>query len=60
MTFKQKLKMRQFALTMEMEPSFGTDTTKFKEKALKLKGKVDAIVVTDQQSISPPYRRADR
>jgi methylenetetrahydrofolate reductase (NADPH) len=50
MNFKQKLQAGKFALTMEMEPPFGTDCSNFKEKALKLKGNVDAIVVTDQQS----------
>jgi len=50
MNFKQKLQAGKFVLTMEMEPPFGTDCAKFKEKALKLKGNVDAIVVTDQQS----------
>jgi methylenetetrahydrofolate reductase (NADPH) len=50
MNFKQKLQAGKFVLTMEMEPPFGTDCTMFKEKALKLKGNIDAIVVTDQQS----------
>jgi 5,10-methylenetetrahydrofolate reductase len=50
MNFKQKLQAGKFVFTMEMEPPFGTDCAKFKEKALKLKGNVDAIVVTDQQS----------
>jgi methylenetetrahydrofolate reductase (NADPH) len=50
MNFKQKVKDGKFVLTMEMEPPYGTDTSKFKEKALTLTGNVDAIVVTDQQS----------
>jgi methylenetetrahydrofolate reductase (NADPH) len=50
MNFKQKVQEGKFVLTMEMEPPYGTDTSKFKEKALALKGNIDAIVVTDQQS----------
>jgi hypothetical protein len=43
MNFKQELQAGKFVLTMEMEPPFGTDCTMFKEKALKLKGNIDAI-----------------
>lgn len=50
MSFKEKLHKGEFVLTMEMEPPFGTDTIKFKEKALKIKGNVNAVVITDQQS----------
>jgi hypothetical protein len=50
MNFKQKLQAGKFVLTREMELPFGMNCTNFKEKILKLKGNVAAIIVTDQQS----------
>jgi len=44
MNFQEKLQKGEFVITVEMEPPFGTDTSKFKEKALLLKGKVDSMV----------------
>jgi methylenetetrahydrofolate reductase (NADPH) len=49
MTFREKLRSGQFALTAELFPPKGTDLTKLKSKAGLVKPFVDAINVTDNQ-----------
>ena len=50
MGFREKLESGKFAFTAEVGPLKGTDTTEIEEVAEALKGKVDAVNVTDQQS----------
>jgi len=50
MSLKSLLEAGKFAVTAEVGPLKGTDTTEVKEVAELLRGKVDAINVTDQQS----------
>jgi methylenetetrahydrofolate reductase (NADPH) len=50
MSLKSKLESGKFAITCEFGPLKGTDTTELKENMEILKGKVDAVNVTDQQS----------
>ena len=50
MGFREKLEAGTFAFTAEVGPLKGTDTTEIEEVAEALKGKVDAVNVTDQQS----------
>jgi methylenetetrahydrofolate reductase (NADPH) len=47
---KNALESGKFVITAEVGPIKGTDTTGLKEIADMLKGKVDAVNVTDQQS----------
>jgi methylenetetrahydrofolate reductase (NADPH) len=49
-SLQSKLDSRQFAVSCEFGPLKGTDTTEIKENIEVLKGKVDAVNVTDQQS----------
>jgi 5,10-methylenetetrahydrofolate reductase len=48
-TLRERLESGQFAITTEMEPPKGTDLSQFLSTAALLKGKVDAINVTDNQ-----------
>ena len=50
MSLRELFEKRKFVLTAEIEPPKGTDVSKFLETAESLKGKVDGINVTDQQS----------
>ncbi|HEX16195.1 MAG TPA: 5,10-methylenetetrahydrofolate reductase, partial [Deltaproteobacteria bacterium] len=50
MAFKEALESGKFAVTAEVGPLKGTDTTEIMEVAELLKGKVDGVNVTDQQS----------
>ncbi len=50
MSLQSKLESGQFAISCEFGPLKGTDTTEIKENIEVLKGKVDAVNVTDQQS----------
>ncbi len=50
MSLQSKLESGQFAVSCEFGPLKGTDTTEIKENIEVLKGKVDAVNVTDQQS----------
>jgi len=50
MSLKNALKRGKFAITAEVGPLKGTDTTEIHEVAEVLKGEVDAVNVTDQQS----------
>ena len=50
MSLQSLLNARKFAVTAEVGPLKGTDTTEMEEVAGLLKGKVDAANVTDQQS----------
>ncbi|MGB9840900.1 methylenetetrahydrofolate reductase [Thermovenabulum sp.] len=50
MTLKQKLDSGQFAVTCELAPPKGIDTTRLKECARAIKGRVDAVNTTDFQS----------
>ena len=50
MSLQSKLESGKFAITAEVGPLKGTDTTEVEEGAELLKGKVDAANVTDQQS----------
>lgn len=50
MTFKSKLESGQFTVTCEFGPIKGTETHELHENIELLKGKVDAVNVTDQQS----------
>ncbi|MBW1973287.1 MAG: methylenetetrahydrofolate reductase [Deltaproteobacteria bacterium] len=47
MEFKEKLKAGRFVILAELNPPKGVDTKEFLENALILKGRVDAILVTD-------------
>jgi methylenetetrahydrofolate reductase (NADPH) len=49
-SLQSKLESGQFAISCEFGPLKGTDTTEIKENIEVLKGKVDAVNVTDQQS----------
>ncbi|MDP8263721.1 MAG: methylenetetrahydrofolate reductase [Candidatus Ancaeobacter aquaticus] len=46
---KEKLKNNEFVITAELCPPKGADIGPFREKARYLKGKVDAVNVTDNQ-----------
>jgi methylenetetrahydrofolate reductase (NADPH) len=48
-TLCERLESGQFVITTEMEPPKGTDLSQFLSTAALLKGKVDAINVTDNQ-----------
>jgi 5,10-methylenetetrahydrofolate reductase len=48
-TLRERLESGQFVITTEMEPPKGTDLSQFLATAALLKGKVDAINVTDNQ-----------
>ena len=50
MSLQSKLESGKFAITAEVGPLKGTDTTEIEEVAELLKDKVDAANVTDQQS----------
>ena len=50
MSLRQALESGKFAVTCEVGPLKGTDTTEIREAAEVLKGKIDAANVTDQQS----------
>jgi len=49
-SFEEKLKTSKFLVTSEVGPPKGTDMSKLLEEALLVKGRVDAINVTDLQS----------
>jgi 5,10-methylenetetrahydrofolate reductase len=46
---RERLEAGQFVITTEMEPPKGTDLSRFLSTAAFLKGKVDAVNVTDNQ-----------
>jgi methylenetetrahydrofolate reductase (NADPH) len=48
-SLRERLESGQFVITTEMEPPKGTDLSNFLSTAALLKGKVDAINVTDNQ-----------
>ena len=50
MSLQAKLTTKEFAITTEVGPLKGTDTTEIEEVAELLRGRVDAANVTDQQS----------
>lgn len=50
MSLKQALEEKRFAITAEVGPFKGTDTSEILELADLFRGKVDAVNVTDQQS----------
>ena len=50
MSLKEALEEGKFVITAEVGPLKGTDTTEIKEVTEILKGKIDAVNVTDQQS----------
>lgn len=50
MSLQSILEAGKFAITAEVGPAKGTDTHEFLEMGLALKGRVDAVNVTDQQS----------
>ena len=50
MTFKEKIRQGVFALTSEIGPPKGIETHKLLEDAELIRGRVDAINVTDLQS----------
>ena len=50
MALKEALESGKFAITTEVGPLKGTDTSEIMEMAEVLKGKVDGVNVTDQQS----------
>ena len=50
MSLQAKLTAKEFAITTEVGPLKGTDTTEIEEVAELLRGRVDAANVTDQQS----------
>jgi methylenetetrahydrofolate reductase (NADPH) len=50
MSFRESVESGKFVVTAEVGPAKGTDITEFEENADMLKGKVDAVNVTDQQS----------
>jgi len=49
-SLQDKLTAKEFAITTEVGPLKGTDTTEIEEVAELLRGRVDAANVTDQQS----------
>jgi len=49
-SLQAKLTAKEFAITTEVGPLKGTDTTEIEEVAELLRGRVDAANVTDQQS----------
>ncbi|MDD5072811.1 MAG: methylenetetrahydrofolate reductase [Candidatus Omnitrophica bacterium] len=50
MTLKEKIKNKKFMITSEIGPPKGTDVKTILEEARLLKGRVDAVNVTDSQS----------
>ncbi|MDD4879304.1 MAG: methylenetetrahydrofolate reductase, partial [Candidatus Omnitrophica bacterium] len=50
MTLKEKIKNKKFIITSEIGPPKGIDVKTILEEARLLKGKVDAVNVTDSQS----------
>ena len=50
MSLQAKLAAKEFAITTEVGPLKGTDTTEIEEVAELLRGRIDAANVTDQQS----------
>ncbi len=50
MSLREALKNGKFVVTAEIGPAKGVDVTEFLENAELLKGRVDAVNVTDQQS----------
>ena len=50
MSFREAIQSGKFVVTAEVGPAKGTDIAEFQENAELLKGKVDAVNVTDQQS----------
>jgi methylenetetrahydrofolate reductase (NADPH) len=50
MALREALEKGKFAVTTEVGPLKGTDTTEIMEVAEILHGKVDGVNVTDQQS----------
>lgn len=50
MSLRDAVKNGKFVVTAEVGPAKGTDITEFQENAKLLKGRVDAVNVTDQQS----------
>jgi len=50
MTLKEKIKNKKFIVTAEIGPPKGTDVRAILEEARLLKGRVDAVNVTDSQS----------
>ena len=48
-TLRDKLESGRFVITSEMEPPKGTNLTEFISNATLLKGKADAVNVTDNQ-----------
>jgi 5,10-methylenetetrahydrofolate reductase len=50
MSLREALKSGKFVVTAEIGPAKGVDVTEFLENAELLKGKVDAVNITDQQS----------
>jgi len=50
MNFREKLKSKKFIITSEIGPPKGIDTEKYLLNADAIKGKVDAVNVTDLQS----------
>ena len=50
MSLREKLKSGKFVVTAEIGPAKGVDVHEFNENAELLKGKVDAVNCTDQQS----------
>ncbi|MFN3699649.1 MAG: 5,10-methylenetetrahydrofolate reductase, partial [Dictyoglomus sp.] len=51
MNFEEKLKSGKFVITAEVSPPRGVDVSSFIEKTLLLKGRVDAVNVTDFQNV---------
>jgi 5,10-methylenetetrahydrofolate reductase len=50
MSFREAVEGGKFVVTAEVGPAKGTDISEFLENAEQLKGRVDAVNVTDQQS----------
>ena len=50
MTLKAKIDEGGFAILAEMEPPKGVDVSKMTEKAIRLKGRVDALVVPEMSN----------
>src|SRR5512137_13198 len=50
MTFREKIRAGKFVLTSEVGPPKGIETAKILEEAELIRGRVDAINVTDLQS----------
>jgi len=50
MNLREALKSGKFVVTAEVGPPKGIDVSEFLENAELLKGRVDAVNVTDQQS----------